>query len=106
MDHLRIALKWLQHMTPSGVGAKDLSECLELQLRALPRGQAQMIAIIICKRHLELLARRDHKKLMALTGADDAYFFDLHGNNVPEFKCCRSLYRAYLQGKGVSQSQQ
>jgi hypothetical protein len=41
-----------------------------------------------------------------LTGADDAYFLDLHGNNVPEFKCCRSLYRAYLQGKGVSQSQQ
>ncbi|MCV2351382.1 RNA polymerase factor sigma-54 [Paucibacter sp. Y2R2-4] len=71
LDHLRIALKWLQHMTPSGVGAKDLSECLELQLRALPRSQAQMIAIIICKRHLELLARRDHKKLMALTGADD-----------------------------------
>ncbi|MEJ6005826.1 RNA polymerase factor sigma-54 [Paucibacter sp. AS339] len=72
LAQLRIALKWLQHMTPSGVGAKDLAECLELQLRALPRSQAQMIAIMICKRHLELLARRDHKKLMALTGADEA----------------------------------
>ncbi len=71
LDHLRIALKWLQNMTPSGVGAKDLPECLELQLRALPRSEAQVIAIIICKRHLDLLARRDHKKLMALTGADD-----------------------------------
>jgi RNA polymerase sigma-54 factor len=30
-----------------------------------------MIAIIVCKSHLELLARRDLKKLMAVTGADD-----------------------------------
>ena len=30
-----------------------------------------MIAIIVCKSHLELLARRDLKKLMAVTGADE-----------------------------------
>ena len=30
-----------------------------------------MIAIMICKQHLELLARRDLKKLMAVTGADE-----------------------------------
>jgi RNA polymerase sigma-54 factor len=30
-----------------------------------------MIAIIVCKQHLELLARRDLKKLMAVTGADE-----------------------------------
>ena len=29
------------------------------------------MAIIICKQHLELLARRDLKKLMAATGADE-----------------------------------
>ncbi|MBB4842770.1 RNA polymerase sigma-54 factor [Paucibacter oligotrophus] len=71
LDHLRIALKWLQHMEPAGVGAQDLPECLVLQLRALARSPAQMIAILICKQHLELLARRDGKKLMALTGADE-----------------------------------
>ncbi|MDC8770257.1 RNA polymerase factor sigma-54 [Roseateles albus] len=71
LDHLRIALKWLKNMTPTGVGAKDLAECLELQLRALPRSAAQMIAIMICQKHLELLARRDYKRLSALTGADD-----------------------------------
>ena len=70
-DHLRIALQWLQHMDPTGVGARDLSECLMLQLRALPRSPAQVIAIIICKQHLELMAKRDSKRLMALTGADD-----------------------------------
>ncbi|MDT8999430.1 RNA polymerase factor sigma-54 [Paucibacter sp. APW11] len=69
---LRCALKWLQSMEPAGVGARDLSECLVLQLRALPRSQAQVVAILICKQHLELLAKRDSRKLMALTGADEA----------------------------------
>jgi len=71
LDRLQCALKWLQHMEPLGVGARDLSECLILQLRAQPRSEAQMIAIMICKQHLELLARRDMKKLMAATGADE-----------------------------------
>ena len=30
-----------------------------------------MVAIIVCKQHLDLLARRDLKKLMAATGADE-----------------------------------
>jgi RNA polymerase sigma-54 factor len=70
-QRLRCALKWLQSMEPTGVGARNLSECLQLQVRALPRSQAQMVAILICKDHLELLARRDTKKLMAATGADE-----------------------------------
>jgi RNA polymerase sigma-54 factor len=72
LEHLRIALQWLQHMDPTGVGARDLSECLLLQLRALPRSAEQAIAILVCKQHLELLARRDSRRLMALTGADEA----------------------------------
>lgn len=71
LDRLRCALKWLQSLEPTGVGASNLGECLTLQLRALPRSEAQMIAIIICKQHLELLARRDAKKLIAATGADE-----------------------------------
>jgi len=71
LERLQCALKWLQNMDPIGVGARDLAECLMLQLRVRPRCEAQMIAIIICKQHLELLARRDMKKLMAATGADE-----------------------------------
>ena len=59
LDRLRCALKWLQAMEPIGVGARDLSECLCLQLRTLTRCEAQAIAVIVCKCHLELLARRD-----------------------------------------------
>jgi RNA polymerase sigma-54 factor len=71
IDRLRCGLRFLQSMEPTGVGASGLSECLVLQLRALPRSEAQMVAIIICKSHLELLARRDLKKLIAATGADE-----------------------------------
>ncbi len=71
LERLQIALKWLQSLEPAGIGARDLPECLMLQLRARPRCQAQAVAIIVCKQHLELLARRDLKKLMAATGADE-----------------------------------
>ena len=71
LERLTCALKWLQNLEPTGVGARDLPECLVLQLRRLPRSEAQLIAIMICKQHLELLARRDLKKLMAMTGAGE-----------------------------------
>jgi len=71
IERLQCGLRFLQSMEPTGVGARDLAECLMLQLRTQPRCEAQMIAIIVCKQHLELLARRDLKKLMAVTGADE-----------------------------------
>ncbi len=71
LAHLRCALRYLQSMEPTGVGARGLAECLTLQLRTLQRSEAQAIAIIVCKGHLPLLARRDLKKLMAVTGADE-----------------------------------
>lgn len=71
LARLQCGLRYLQSMEPTGVGARDLAECLTLQLRTLPRSEAQAIAIIVCKHHLDLLARRDLKKLMAVTGADD-----------------------------------
>ena len=71
LARLQCALKWLQNLEPLGVGARNLSECLQLQLRAGPRCEAQMIAILVCKHHLDLLARRDTRKLMAATGADE-----------------------------------
>jgi RNA polymerase sigma-54 factor len=71
LERLSCGLKWLQSMEPTGVGARNLGECLELQLRAGLRCEAQAVAIIVCKHHLELLARRDMKRLMAATGADE-----------------------------------
>ena len=35
-EEVETALKHLQNMDPTGVGARNLAECLALQLRALP----------------------------------------------------------------------
>ncbi len=71
LERLQMALRLLQSLDPPGVGAHDLAECLVLQLRHRPRCEAQAVAIIVAKHHLELLAKRDFKKLAAATGADD-----------------------------------
>ncbi|NBD21603.1 RNA polymerase factor sigma-54 [Aquabacterium fontiphilum] len=71
-SRLRCALGWLQSLEPNGVGASSLSECLLLQLRGMDDHPACALARTICRDHLELLARRDTRKLTAATGADDA----------------------------------
>ncbi len=71
-DRLQCALRWLQSLEPTGVGARSLAECLVLQLRTTPVCAAREVAIRICEQHLDLLARRDVKKLTAATGADEA----------------------------------
>ena len=71
LDRLRIALRLLQSLEPAGIAARDLSECLVLQLRTLPKSAPQVIAILVCKGHLELLAKRDMRRLMSETGADE-----------------------------------
>ncbi|MCK6424366.1 MAG: RNA polymerase factor sigma-54 [Burkholderiaceae bacterium] len=71
LDRLRCALGWLQNLEPAGVGARDLCECLQLQLRDLPDSPAREAALAICRGQLEALARRDLKRLMAITGTDE-----------------------------------
>jgi RNA polymerase sigma-54 factor len=72
LDELRCGLKWLQSLEPAGVGAANLSECLCLQLRQRADTPARACALQIAASHLELLARRDLKKLSAATGCDEA----------------------------------
>jgi len=69
-QRLHLALRWLQSMDPPGVGARNLSECLELQLLRMTANPERDLALLIARSHLDLLAKRDSKKLMALTLAD------------------------------------
>ena len=71
-SRLRCALHWLQRLDPPGVGARSLSECLALQLRCGADSPARTLALTVCAAHLDLLARRDVKKLVAATGAPEA----------------------------------
>jgi RNA polymerase sigma-54 factor len=70
-DRLGCALLWLQSLEPTGVGARNLGECITLQLKTTPRCPARQLAMRIAEQYLELLARRDMKRLTALTGADE-----------------------------------
>jgi hypothetical protein len=72
-DELSIALCYLQSFEPAGIGARDASECLALQLKALPestpfRAEAQTVVT----EHLPLLAARDFAKLKRILHTDDA----------------------------------
>jgi len=71
-DDLTIALKHLQNLDPTGVGARSPAECLELQLSAFPEATTgRELALRIVREHLPLLAARDYAKLKKLTGCDE-----------------------------------
>jgi RNA polymerase sigma-54 factor len=69
---LQTALHWLQHMEPAGVGARDLGECLRLQILELRNSPEAQAALAFCAQPLELLARRDLKRLCVQCGCDEA----------------------------------
>ena len=71
LEELEIALRHIQNFDPTGIGARNLQECLSLQLRALPDEHDRNVALLIVDKHLELLAARDFAKLRRVTGYDD-----------------------------------
>ena len=71
-EELAIALKHLQHMEPPGIGARSLSECLSLQLEAMPPDVPYRAdALTTVRTHLSLLAARDFAKLKKLLRCND-----------------------------------
>jgi len=70
-----VALSLLQSLEPVGVGARGLAECLRLQIKAQlqedPDHRIWQAALKICTQPLELLAKRDVKRLLVLCGEDD-----------------------------------
>jgi len=78
VHHFQVALGLLQSLEPAGVGARDLGECLAIQLRALADEDeteeeelVRKTALAICKQPMELLARRDFKRLATLTRTNE-----------------------------------
>jgi RNA polymerase sigma-54 factor len=66
--HFSVALKLLHHMEPAGVGARNLAECLSLQLLDCKNTEETRAAMAICLQPMELLAKRDVKRLTQLCG--------------------------------------
>jgi RNA polymerase sigma-54 factor len=96
-DELRIALRHVQSMDPPGVGARDVSECLILQLRAQAPTQAtigiredgevgnggqdrdageqesaRQLAMVLVSDHLRALAQHDFQGLQRTLGCSPA----------------------------------
>ncbi|MDR0737251.1 MAG: RNA polymerase factor sigma-54 [Zoogloeaceae bacterium] len=70
-DDLEIALKQLQSLEPTGVGARSPQECLCLQLKAMAVSPARDLALSIVGRCLDLLAGRDFNKIVKLLGCSN-----------------------------------
>jgi RNA polymerase sigma-54 factor len=66
----------LQTFDPPGVGARDLGECLAIQLKERDRYDPAMAALVA---NLDLLAKRDFAALKRITGVDEEDLHDMIG---------------------------
>lgn len=65
LDEVEMVLHRIQQFEPTGVGARNLSECLHLQLQQLPDSTPMLEqAKRVVRDHLELLGSRDFTQLM------------------------------------------
>ncbi|SEM91943.1 RNA polymerase factor sigma-54 [Nitrosomonas marina] len=72
IEDLNQALTCLQHLDPPGVGARNLQECLLLQLESLPENTAhKKQAIRVVTQHLDMLASHDYALIKKLLKCDD-----------------------------------
>ncbi|MDZ4141600.1 MAG: RNA polymerase factor sigma-54 [Methylotenera sp.] len=70
---LQTALHHVQNLDPIGVGARNLSECLLLQLELLPKYTPFLaLAKLMAKHYLPALGARDFTKLRKELGCDEA----------------------------------
>jgi RNA polymerase sigma-54 factor len=73
LDDLETALAQLQHLDEPGLGARSLSECLALQIKAMPEDTpGRGLALSLVTQHLALLGAHDFTKLKKLLQCDDA----------------------------------
>ncbi len=72
MDEVEAVLHTVQNFEPLGVAARDLRECLLIQLRALPeRTPWRDEAIELLRDHFEALASRDYNQIKRRLKLDD-----------------------------------
>ncbi|WP_082477500.1 RNA polymerase factor sigma-54 [Methylobacterium sp. Leaf93] len=74
LDSVARVLKLIQTFDPPGIAARDLAECLSLQLRERDRFDPAMQALVS---RLDLVAKRDFPSLRRLCGVDDEDLVDM-----------------------------
>lgn len=69
---LQAALEYLQQLDPPGVGARNLQECLSLQIRALPADTpSRQQALELVENHLEIFAAKNFRLLQKILGCNE-----------------------------------
>lgn len=72
LAELEAMLEHVQQFDPTGVGARDLRECLLLQLAQLDEDTPWLAeARQLCDKHLDLLGSREYNRLMRLMRLDE-----------------------------------
>ncbi|NIW86616.1 MAG: RNA polymerase factor sigma-54 [Gammaproteobacteria bacterium] len=73
LEEVAAMLHQVQNFDPPGVGARDLQECLSVQLQQLPPDtEARGIALELVAKHLDLLAARDYTQLIRRLNIDQS----------------------------------
>ncbi|WP_078923688.1 RNA polymerase factor sigma-54 [Thiothrix eikelboomii] len=63
LEDVASVLKYIQHLDPLGVAARNLRECLLIQLYRQPASELQKLAVSLVEKHLDLLEKRDYKEI-------------------------------------------
>lgn len=71
VDELEEVLKVIQTFDPAGVGARDVQECLQLQLEAKEPSENRDLAMKVLSEHFESLTRRHYDKIMSKLDIDE-----------------------------------
>lgn len=72
VEDVEQVLKFVQTLDPPGIAARDLAECLSLQLEQLEPGTpGREVALAIAREHLSLVAARDDAALKGLLDVDE-----------------------------------
>lgn len=75
VEELERVLKVVQELEPSGVGARNLQECLLLQLRSMePLNESQQLARKILSDYFEDFAKKHYDRLLSRLGVDREHF--------------------------------
>ena len=78
IPELEKGLKIVQSLEPPGVGARDLRECLILQLeRKAPQSDVQKLALKILQNYFEEFTKKHFEKIMARLGIGEEQFRDV-----------------------------
>lgn len=70
-EELEKALAEVQSLDPVGIGARDLNECLLIQVRNMPHSLEQRIAEEILEKHFDAFAKKHYERIMERLEIDE-----------------------------------